>query len=313
VIRPAVAAWVRSVLGPVTLRADHSRHVGRVVEVADHRGTSWVIKTVPTETMFRNEFLAYTHWVPRFADQAPAMRDAHPGLRTLILQRLPGRSEWSFDPAVHREAGRLLARIHAAAPPMADGPGLAEASHDLLDRALRRLPNRALLGHRELAFVAASVGLLEGLDTLPRVPCHGDYGGHNWLRGAGPMRVIDFSGAGRNAAAADFARLFIGPWWERPDLSSAFFDGYGRGLTDDELDAVRLQLPVLAVMVLSHGHRRGNAEMARRGHRRLARLMAGRDFTRRASWARSTLSQLMKRYPMPRTVAMVSAPNFFRR
>jgi hypothetical protein len=106
------------------------------------------------------------------------------------------------------------------------------------------------------------------------------------------MRVIDFSGAGWNAAAADFARLFIGPWWERPDLSCAFFGGYGRGPTDHELDAVRLQLPVLALMVLSHGHRRGNAEMARRGHRRLVRMMAGRDFTRRALWVRRLARQV---------------------
>ncbi|MDQ4052357.1 MAG: aminoglycoside phosphotransferase family protein [Actinomycetota bacterium] len=293
-MRPAVAAWVRAVLGPVNLLTDHSRHVGRVVEVADDRGVPWVVKTVPTATMFGNEVRAYTHWVPRFADQAPALRDAHPDLRTLILQRLPGRTEWSFDVPVHREAGRLLARIHGAASPQADGPGLAEASSDLLDRALRRLPDRTLLGRRELAFVAASIELLPGHAALPRVPCHGDYGGHNWLRGAGPMRVIDFSGAGWNPAAADFARLFIGPWWERPDLSDAFFDGYGRELTEAERDATRLQLPVLALMVLSHGHRRGNPTMARRGHRRLAALMAGRSFARRAPWARRLARQALR-------------------
>ena len=285
-MRPAVAAWVRGVLGPVSLLTDHSRQVGRVVEVADARGIPWVVKTVPTATMFGNEVRAYTRWVPRFADQAPALRGADPDLRTLILQRLPGRTEWSFDPRVHRDAGRLLARIHGAAPPLATGPGLAEASSDLLDRALRRLPDRTLVSHRELEFVSASIELLQGHAALPRVPCHGDYGGHNWLRGAGRMTVIDFSGATWNAAAADFARLFIGPWWERPDLSNAFLDGYGRGLTDAELDAVRLQLPVLALMVLSHGHRRGNPEMTRRGHRRLAALMAGRNFIRRAPWAR---------------------------
>lgn len=77
-MRPAVAEWVRAVLGPVTLRADRSRHVGRVVEVADSRGTRWVVKTVPTATMFRNELRAYTLWVPHFADQAPAMFEAPP-------------------------------------------------------------------------------------------------------------------------------------------------------------------------------------------------------------------------------------------
>jgi hypothetical protein len=252
------------------------------------------VKTVPTTTMFRNEVRAYRRWVPRFADQAPALLDAHPGLRTLVLQRVPGRTAWSFDPEVHRDAGRLLARIHGSAPARADGPGLAEASYDLLGKALRRLPDRGVVGGHELAFVTASVELLEKHRRLPRVPCHGDYGGHNWLRGAGLLRVIDFSGAGWNAAASDFARLFIGPWWARPDLSSAFLEGYGRGLADAELEAIRLQLPVLAFVVLSHGHRRGNAEMARRGHRRLARLMAGHDFTRAASACRRFASRLRR-------------------
>lgn len=293
-MRPAVAEWVRTVLGPVTPLADHSRQVGRVAEVVDERGTPWVVKTVPTATMFRNEHGAYTRWVPQFADQAPAMREAHPGLRSLILQRLPGRPEWSFDPTVHREAGRLLGRIHAAGAPLPGGPGLAEATHDLLERALRRLPDRGVLADRELAFVAASIERLEDHARLPRVPCHGDYGGHNWLRGAGPMRVIDFSGARWNPAVADFARLFIGPWWERPDLSGAFLEGYGRRLTDEELDAVRLQLPVLAVMVLSHGYPRGNAQMVRRGHRRLSRLMAGRDFASRAPWPRRLAREALR-------------------
>jgi hypothetical protein len=221
--------------------------VGRVVEVTDGRGTPWIIKTVPAATMFGNEVGAYTHWVPRFADQAPAMLDAHPALHTLILQWLPGETDWPFEPAVHRDAGRLLDRIHTAEAPRCEGPGLAEASFDRLDPALRRLPDRTLIGRRELAFVAQSVDLLASHATLPGCRATADYRGHNWLRGDGPMRVIDFSEAGWNAAASDFARLFIGPCWERPDLSAAFFDGYEWGLTDDELDAIRLQLPVMRV------------------------------------------------------------------
>lgn len=285
-MRPAITAWVTSVLGPVEESVDLSRNGGRVVAVTDRRGNDWVVKTVPTGRAFDNELNAYLHWVPRFADQAPGLHDAHPRLRTLVMQHLPGIPEWSFEPQHHRDAGRLLARIHGCAPPRSDGPTVAEATACLLDRAVTRLPSGVAVSDRELCFVTASLEMLGTLAHLPRVPCHGDYSGHNWLRGDGPLRVIDFSGAGWSPAALDFARLFVGPWWERPDLAEAFFDGYGRPLSDAELEAVRHQLPIFAFSVLAHGHRRGNPEMVRRGQRRLHRLMAGHDFTRRAPLAR---------------------------
>jgi len=282
-----IERYATAVLGPISQTADLTRRAGRVLVVADGQGRSWVLKTVPTRAAFERELNAYTHWVPHFVDQAPRLQHADHGLRTLILEHLPGYTDWTFDPADHFAAGRLLQRIHTAAPARWDGPDVGTTTDDNLAATLRRLPDPALVGAVERGFARAGVhALREEFGHLPRVPCHGDFGGHNWLRGADRMRVIDFSSARFNAAAADFARLFIGPWWERPDLVEAFFEGYGRPITGEELECVRLQLPVFAISLLGHGRRHGDREMERRGHYRLGKLLDGADFTKRPGGVR---------------------------
>lgn len=277
----AVDAYVNSILGPTQDQGTLTRRAGRVVVVVDEAGEHWVVKTVPSGREFRRELHAYTHWVPHFADQAAQLRNADPALRTLILQRLPGFADWSFEPADHRDAGRLLRRIHTAAPVRNERPDIGALTADKLALSLKRVADRSLLTPDELEFTRKGITVLRNeFGHLDKVPCHGDYGGHNWLRGSGRMRVIDFSTAAYNAAASDFARNFIGPWWERPDLVTAFFEGYGRPITDEELACVRHQLPTFAVSLISHGRRHGDTEMEHRGHYRLHKLMAGHDYTR---------------------------------
>lgn len=283
----AVLDYATGVLGPIEYTTDLTRRAGRVVAVLDRAGEPWIIKTVPTQAEFRCELNAYTRWVPHFVDQAPRLRHADPKLHTVILQRLPGHTDWTFEPRDHLEAGRLLRRIHEAAPARRSGGGVGELTADKLAVALQRLPDPGMLPADHLEYARACVVTLrEEFDHLPRVPCHGDYGGHNWLRDADRLWVIDFASAAFNAAASDFARLFIGPWWERPDLIEAFFEGYGRLITDEELECVRLQLPTLAICLIGYGRRHGDREIERRGSYRIHKLMAGQDFTKRPSGLR---------------------------
>lgn len=289
-------AWLRDVLGPCTVVADLTRQVGSVVEVHDRHGTPWVVKTAPTPGAFDREQHAYAVWVPHLADQAPRLLAAHPDSRTLVLERVPGEADWSWDPARHREAGRLLRRLHDAppggapdqapgqapgqAPDQATGVGLGRLMHGRLDAALRRMPAGTTVDPALVAAAERAVGALKREHAaLPRVPVHGDFGGHNWVRGPDRLRVVDFADARLAPAALDFARLWVGPWWERPDLADAFFEGYGRPMTAQEHEAVRLQLPVFALSLVSHGARHGDREMERRGRHRLARAVQGADHT----------------------------------
>jgi len=89
--------------------------------------------------------------------------------------------------------------------------------------------------------------------------------------------MIDFGAATVAPAVWEFARLFLGQWWERPELSEAFFDGYGRALDAQESAAVRLQMPVVALSLLAHAALSGDRELARRVTRRLDLLIGGVD------------------------------------
>lgn len=86
--------------------------------------------------------------------------------------------------------------------------------------------------------VRARIESLHDLPAPPSVPCHLDYGSHNWLVDRlGLLRVIAFAGAHRQVWTRDLVRLQFSSWWGRPDLRVAFLDGYGR-----QLDAGDAQL-----------------------------------------------------------------------
>jgi hypothetical protein len=292
----ALQAYVQGVLGPVRHSTVLTRRVGRVVAVEDRSGRCWVVKTAGSRGEFTREHLAYTQWVPAFADQAPRLLHADAELRTLIIEWVPGVGDWTFEPADHHDAGRLLRRLHQAAPPRHDGPSVGDLAELRLEVATRRAVGPGALATAALDHAAAGVGdLRRHFDHLPRVPTHGDFGGHNWLRGPDRLRVIDFATARYDSPVTDFARLYLGPWWERPDLAAAFFEGYGRTPTEEELACVRLQLPTLAVGLVTHGARHGDVEMQRRGRYRLDKLVAGHDFTRYPSGLRGTYHALRRR------------------
>lgn len=279
--RKQIEHQVISILGPVHQWVDLTRRIGSVVAVTDRAGQRWVVKSVPTRLSFARELNVYRNWVPHFADQAPALKHALPRLRTLIVEHVEGENDPTFDPEDHAAAGRLLQRIHTAAPPRRHRPGgVAKTTAEKLGATLRGLPDPTLIDREERLFLRQGIRELRAdFGHLPAVPCHGDFGPHNWIRGQDRVRAIDFSLSRFNAAAADFARLYMGPWWERPHLAEAFFAGYGRPITEEEIECVRRILPVLAAGLIRFGHRHGDAAMEQRGRNRLRRLAEGYDFT----------------------------------
>lgn len=285
-----VDLFAAHVLGPVTQIADHTRRAGRVIEVRDRNNKHWIVKTTPRETPFRRERFAYRHWVPRFPDQAPRLRATNAELHTLIVEHLPGEARWTFEHEDHRDAGRLLRRLHDAAPPILSGPTVAQLTAERLELAFRRSTEQ-ILSTQERAFALAAIPELHKRAAgLPRVPCHGDYAGHNWLRGPNGLNLIDFSAARRSTAMSDWTRLFAGAWWGRPRLAAAFFDGYGRDLLEEEAACIRLHMRALTVTHIVAGRRNGQVLIEERGRQRLRALMDGRG----------PLAQITRRHPLRR-------------
>lgn len=134
------------------------------------------------------------------------------------------RGPHSADADLSRQTGRVIAVTDRAG-----AQWIVKTVESLLEFRRERRPDSESIAADLVTIARKGVETLRNdFGQLPLVPTHGDYGGHNWLRGADRIRIIDFSASRDNVAAADFARLFIGPWWERPDLVAAFLAGAGR-------------------------------------------------------------------------------------
>lgn len=73
----------------------------------------------------------------------------------------------------------------------------------------------------------------------------------------------------------DIVRLACGPWVGRPDLRAAFFEGYGRELTDKVERSLRCLAALDAVSAISWGVPHHDPEIVARGRATLARLERG--------------------------------------
>jgi Ser/Thr protein kinase RdoA (MazF antagonist) len=98
---------------------------------------------------------------------------------------------------------------------------------------VRQVPG--VVGAAELDFVRAEIKMMESMSAAWNGPIHNDNQPRNWLTDAdGTVRLIDFGKAKRDVQLRDFERMQHQEWRSRPDLREAFFDGYGRALSDAE-------------------------------------------------------------------------------
>jgi len=173
-------------------------------------------------------------------------------------------------------AGALLRRLHDAGP--ARPPTDAHRAHGA-QRVERLLADcRPVLTARELDFVRAQADLVAQVPLDHEVPCHGDYRAHNWLvDGSGTLRVIDFGKSRWGTVAWDLGKLFLRPWWRRPQLAAAFLDGYGRRLLPEEAASIQGRMAIDALAHAAFGVTRGSDRHVRFGRSRLADLLTGHE------------------------------------
>jgi Ser/Thr protein kinase RdoA (MazF antagonist) len=283
-----LTTWLHQTLGEhsiVGTAVQNARREGTgqlVVEAVDASGERWFAKRVSDSQCWRFEVRAYRRWVPALGDLAPTLRAVDRDSHLLLLGAVPGVSPPAADMAAHRQAGALLRRLHEVKPGRVQRPGDQRNANGPLHALLKDVPG--LLSEEQEQFARHHVRQLESLPPALMVPCHGDYTAHNWLVDAsGTLRVIDFGNARWQTPALEFARLYFGPWWYRPDLAGAFFEGYGRRPDDRELEFVRHRVVVHAVQVIAFGLRRSSQRHVDFGRARLDELMAGHDATRRES------------------------------
>lgn len=231
-----------------TVIAEHFRPDGlraSVWEIEGPDGSRWFAKQHAGPKLHRREVEAYQRWVGVLGpDRAPALIASDAEARTLLVTAVPGgsldrlRLPTEQEREAYRQAGLLLARLHAAdtgqPPSDAVEEDWDEALATLLDGAARYVTADDIALLRSLAQQAPAV--------LAQVVAHGDYMPKNWMweEHEQRLRIIDFERTQLEAATRrDLSRLHYRILHHRPDLAAAFYSGYGRPLSPDELHAGR--------------------------------------------------------------------------
>lgn len=281
----ALLAWASDRFGrPLVAARPPRRSPGADLWVLDAGGApAAVLKCHRHGRGFVQERCALERWAPslRRTPRLLAVRDESP--RALLLAYLAGQpvSDATLSPGrgadLHRRAGRLLRTLHTLPQPLEPDPvplgdALEARTRAWCERARPRIPASTL------DWVLGAV-LDAPRDDLVRVPCHRDFGEHNWLYDPGhdALALIDFEHARPDLWLVDLLELGLGAWPDRPGLEEAFWQGYGRRPDAAETRLLGALERLHAVAGLDWALRHGDRDRARIGRRRLERLGAPRQ------------------------------------
>jgi tRNA A-37 threonylcarbamoyl transferase component Bud32 len=246
-----------------------------VFKVGTSRGDV-VVKRVHRDASFAREVHALRRWWPRLGQRHGRLLHVEEASRTLVLDRVPGSIATAAgrdrDPLVHRHAGRLVARLHAAEEPVATtsyGEKLLADFDSWAARARELVPPHDLDAAREIATLACDIG------TVQLVPAHRDNTPRNWMvDGPDVVSLIDFGHADKDPWWVDLYRLMHREWLDRADLKAAFLAGYGRDIDDETTDLLRVYGARAAVSTIVWATEHNDKKFADEGYAQLRRLLS---------------------------------------
>ncbi|MYZ39107.1 MULTISPECIES: aminoglycoside phosphotransferase family protein [unclassified Streptomyces] len=303
---PSLRTWAEHAVGPLSAVRDasHPRENSRVWDLTDTRGRHFFVKQSPTPAFYERETFGYQSAVPALGfGRAPRLVDTDAHRLALLLTAVPGAPVSRLTltvpehRAAHRQFGTLLRRLHGTEKMPAQGRRAAEAAVEhtaaAAEKHLARAGDRLSEDRRTLVRRAAD-HLLRLTDLLAPGHIHGDAQERNALwsgpqsrpgpgagtgspprSGSGRLAMIDFERSRYAPVVQDFVRLACGPWQDRDDLRTAFFQGYGRPLTDAERHALPCLAALDAASCLTYGPAHGEHDVTERGLRTLDRLEKG--------------------------------------
>ncbi|WP_037834443.1 phosphotransferase [Streptomyces albus] len=276
-----VREFAERAVGRITAWTDVSwaRTASRVWRAQDASGGVWFVKIHQNARFHGREVAALRDWVPGLGGAGPRLVAADATLQAVVLSAVAGRPLHGMvlssdeERRVFRAIGQLVARIHASPLPAA-APGTAPVlPYAKLERHLAGA--RPHLGPGDEEYVRSVVNGAVRLPAVEAVVTHGDLQLRNLLRaGDGTLRVIDFERSEPQSAVRDLVRL-LDCFDGREDLCEAFFDGYGRRLTEDERARLLVETVLDAVSGIAFGSMTGDPELVERGRRTLLRCRAG--------------------------------------
>ena len=257
---------------------DHAE--SRVWKVVGRNRTTY-LKQYRQPRKYRQEYEAYTRWLPLLKSmRTPELLASFEGSRTLLFSEAPGElveekerhGEEVRD--LYRQAGAFLRELHTLPFVDEDELPLNEA---IAKRTEAWTTGRAegVVGAADVAWVRARVAeTLPVLQAFKRVPCHRDYTARNWLADEGKLYIIDFEHSRPDLWFLDIERLWSDVWHTRPDLGEAFWEGYGRTLSDEEAWVLERLAAFNALGTIIWAREHNDAPFEAQGWERLERLKA---------------------------------------
>ncbi|MGW2546021.1 aminoglycoside phosphotransferase family protein [Kitasatospora sp. NPDC001574] len=282
--------WVTENLAGVDQAADVSwpKAKSQVWRVSAGDQAAYV-KISPSALDYQREIAGYQHAERALdPDGAPRLLAADPGLQAILSSPQPGRVvrdlplDLQDEQRVYELAGRSLRLWHDASAPATDrdNEAIGASMEQQADEAAGCLDSAA--GQLDAAQRALVQCVAEELPQLahqvPVVYRHGDFATRNWLWDgpSGVLGLIDFEMAAHGLAVEEYTWLYAAVWVKRPDLKEAFFDGYGRTLSDSEDRLLHLLTTRLGISYLATGLVKNDTVLIERGRLVLTR-MADRD------------------------------------
>lgn len=260
--------------GAVVLR-DHSWGLlSTIVLKLKRDDVHYIVKAGgPSDHHLARELRAHRSWLDPWTSlgRAPRLLAADDEAKLLLREYVEGDlvegGPFEHIEDTYFQAGMLLALLHGQQG-IEDGDFDARANEKTLDwlRKPHRIPSEVAARLRaEVASWPAAPAVV--------VPTHGDWQPRNWLIHDGVVRVIDLGRAELRPPLTDFTRLAAQQFRGRPDLESAFIEGYGRD--PREPDAWRRCRIREAVGTAVWAHQVGDESFERQGLRMIEDALAG--------------------------------------
>ncbi|WP_217556762.1 phosphotransferase [Streptomyces sp. GbtcB6] len=276
VLGEQLGTFAEQTIGPLMEVTDASwaREASRVWRLTGRDGGSWFLKVHQGPKFHQREVGALREWAPVLgAGRAPQLVAADPEQLAVIVSALPGRilhgTDLSMDAwqSVYRQLGQLLRALHLGEPPM-----MAQALGGLAKLERHLAAADGLLEPGEETLVRSLALQLPQVPPVPHGRRHGDVQKRNLLLDDhGNLALIDWERAEIGPLVSDFVRI-ADTWTDAPELKAALFDGYGRTLSQDEVQALKGLSALDAVSGIQYGAAHGDPELVERGQRTLHRL-----------------------------------------
>ncbi|MCA8963057.1 MAG: phosphotransferase, partial [Planctomycetes bacterium] len=204
----------------------------------------------------------------------PRLLAVSESLRALLIAEVPGRRVSGDVSRVeaHRRAGKWLARFHGLPLDSRDAMPIDRALGSRLERWSARGAEWLGAAERRTLMEIARAGVHHFVDEH-RVPCHRDFGEHNWIVDARRrLGVIDYEHSRPDHRWIDLVRLEVEVWADEPALRDAFASEYAPVMGDlpvhgdaNRRRAFRALVALDGLATLVWARERGDPEFERRG------------------------------------------------